>query len=180
VTDFDEERIATAKQRRKAAIMDRTLTITGMVLAGASAFFPWYVFFNADKFGVKPSDGNFSRSLPDWPERNVFSVSPLAMVNKNDTPKTVPPLDPLTTATVSQLGKARDQGAEFQEEQPFPGKSNFKLLHVVNGRALIEDPSGMYVVRVGSILPDESRLATLEQRDGKWVIITSKGDIYRN
>lgn len=38
----------------------------------------------------------------------------------------------------------------------------------------------MYVVRIGSILPDESRLATLEQRDGKWVIITSKGEIYKN
>jgi hypothetical protein len=49
---------------------------------------------------------------------------------------------------------------------------------VSNGRALIEDPSGMYVVRVGSILPDESRLATIEQRDGKWVIVTSNGDVY--
>jgi len=45
---------------------------------------------------------------------------------------------------------------------------------------LIEDTSGMYVVRVGSILPDESRLATLEERDGKWVIITSKGDVYQH
>jgi RPA family protein len=65
------------------------------------------------------------------------------------------------------------------EDQPFPASSGFKLLHVANGRALIEDTTGMYVVRVGSVLPDESRLATIEQRDGKWVIVTSKGDIYR-
>ncbi len=36
----------------------------------------------------------------------------------------------------------------------------------------------MYVVRVGSILPDNSRLATIEQREGKWVIVTSTGDVY--
>ena len=48
------------------------------------------------------------------------------------------------------------------EEQPFPATSGFRLLHVANGRALIEDCSGMYIVRIGSILPDNSRLATLE------------------
>ncbi len=51
-------------------------------------------------------------------------------------------------------------------------------MHVANGRALIEDAGGMYIVRVGSVLPDNSRLATLEQRDGKWVIVTSNGDVY--
>jgi len=52
-------------------------------------------------------------------------------------------------------------------------------MHVANGRALIEDARGMYIVRVGSILPDNSRLATLEQRDGAWVIVTSNGDIIK-
>jgi hypothetical protein len=179
VAEFDDERIASLKQRRKGAMLDRFLTYTGLALAGASAFFPWYVFFNADKFGINVAASSNSRELPDWPARNVFSVSPLAMVNKNEAAKKVPPVDPLTTATVSDLGKARD-GGDLLEEQPFPGKSSFRLLHVSNGRALIEDPSGMYVVRIGSILPDESRLATLEQRDGKWVIITSKGEIYKN
>ena len=60
------------------------------------------------------------------------------------------------------------------------GKAGFRLLHVANGRALIEDKAGMYLVRIGSILPDNSRVATLEQRDGKWVIVTSTGDIYQN
>ncbi|NKL00052.1 flagellar protein [Rhizobium leguminosarum bv. viciae] len=179
MADFDDERIASLKRRRKAAILDRFLTFSGLALAGASAFFPWYVFFNADKFGINVATSENSRELPDWPARNVFSVSPLAMVNKNEADKKAPPIDPLTTATVSDLGKERD-GRAIQEDQPFPGKSSFRLLHVSNGRALIEDPSGMYVVRIGSILPDESRLATLEQRDGKWVIVTSKGEIYQN
>ncbi|MBY5829941.1 flagellar protein [Rhizobium ruizarguesonis] len=179
MAEFDDERIASLKQRRKTVMLDRLLTFSGLALAGASAFFPWYVFFNADKFGINVATSSNSRELPDWPARNVFSVSPLAMVNKNEGDKKAPPIDPLTTATVSDLGKERD-GGPILEEQPFPGKSSFRLLHVSNGRALIEDPSGMYVVRVGSILPDESRLATLEQRDGKWVIVTSKGETYQN
>ncbi len=85
------------------------------------------------------------------------------MVNKNEAGKKPElPFDPLTTATVSNLGKESDKGAVVPEDQPFPAASGFKLLHVANGRALIEDSSGMYVVRVGSILPDDSRLATLE------------------
>lgn len=179
MAEFDDERIASLKPRRKTVILDRLLTFAGLALAGASAFFPWYVFFNEDKFGINVATSDNARELPDWPARNVFSVSPLAMVNKNEADKKVPPIDTLTTATVSNLGKERD-GAMLKEDQPFPGKSSFRLLHVSNGRALIEDPSGMYVVRIGSILPDESRLATLEQRDGKWVIVTSKGEIYQN
>lgn len=177
----DDERIAPLKsdEKRKSLMLDRVLTVTGLALAGAAAIFPWYVFFNEDKFSLNIAQGDRTRDLPDWPARNVFSVSPLAMVNKNEVKnKPEPPIDPLTTATVSSVGKEIDRGL-VPEDQPFPASSGFKLLHVANGRALIEDPSGMYVVRVGSVLPDESRLATIEQRDGKWVIVTSKGDIYQ-
>ena len=89
------------------------------------------------------------------------------------------PLDPdkLTTATTSLDGQT-DLKDPDAENQPFPGKMSFRLLHVSNGRALIEDSAGMYVVRVGSILPDDSKLASIEQRKGKWVIVTSKGDVY--
>lgn len=180
--DDDDERIAPLKplEKRQALMLDRVLTVTGLALASAAAFFPWYVFFNEDKFSIKVEQGDRSRDLPDWPERNVFSVSPLAMVNKNEVEKK-PALafDPLTTATVSNVGTESNKGI-MPDDQPFPAVSGFKLLHVANGRALIEDSSGMYVVRVGSILPDESRLATLEERDGKWVIVTSNGEVYQN
>ncbi|PZM12010.1 flagellar protein [Rhizobium tubonense] len=179
VTDADEP-VAPLKQsgRRKAAVADKALKATGLVLAGMSAFFPWYVFFNPDKFGIHVSENARTRDLPNWPARNVFSVSPLAMVNKNPAPQPAEAPDQLTTATVSNLGRI-DPDGQPAEAQPFPGKSAFHLLHVANGRALIEDISGMYVVRVGSVLPDNSRLATLEQRDGKWVIVTSTGEVYK-
>ena len=183
MTDSDaDEPVAPLKQlsERKPRGTDRALAGAGLVLAGLSAFFPWYVFLNEDKFALDVAEGDRTRELPDWPARNVFSVSPLAMINKNETDRKLgDAVDPLTTATVSNIGREDDEGAAA-EDQPFPGSAVFRLLHVSNGRALIEDSTGMYVVRVGSILPDESKLAALEQRDGKWVIVTSKGDVYEN
>ena len=177
-SDADEP-VAPLKPARKRTFTDKVLAGTGLVLAGVSAFFPWYVFLNPDKFGIHVAEGDHTRDLPNWPGREIVNVSPLAMVNKNpNEPKDIVP-DPLTTATTSNIGSEDDKGTPA-EDQPFPGKSPFHLLHVANGRALIEDDTGMYVVRVGSILPDNSRLATIEQRGGKWVIVTSTGDVYRH
>ncbi len=177
-TDADEP-VAPPKPARRRTVTDKALACTGLVLAGASAFFPWYVFLNPDKFGIHVAEGDRTRDLPNWPGREVVSVSPLAMVNKNPAePRDLIP-DPLTTATVSNTGREDDKGPAA-DQQPFPGKVPFHLLHIVNGRALIEDDTGMYVVRVGSVLPDNSRLASIEQRDGKWIIVTSTGDVYGN
>lgn len=186
MTDFDaDEPVAPPKlsARNRISTTDRVLGMTGVALACAAAFFPWYVFFNEEKFGIQVADWKHTRDLPEGPGRNVFSVSPLAMVDKDDEgggESTGTAVDPLVTATVSKLGAEKLAGDEMPEAQPFPGRSGFRLLHVANGRALIEDNSGMYMVRVGSILPDNSRVATLEQRDGKWVIVTSTGEVYQN
>ncbi|WP_371815219.1 hypothetical protein [Agrobacterium sp. AGB01] len=180
-----EERIEMDK-KVKASITstDRILATCGVTLAAAAAFFPWYVFFNEDKFGVTTPNFDMTRDLPHTGPKEVFSVSPLAMVNRNkDDRPDIPPLpfDPLTTATVSDSGKERQNNIAAREEQPFPGHgSNYRLLHVANGRALIEDSAGMYMVKVGSVLPDNTKLAKIEQRDGRWVIVTSNGEIYEN
>lgn len=168
-----------ARPRTKSIWADRLLITAGVTMAAAAAFFPWYVFFNEDKFGIRVAAIDRSRDLPHTGPRNVFSVSPMAMVNKNKNPN--PPaqsLDQLTTATVSSIGKTKPSADPALEEQPFPGQTGFRLMHVANGRAMIEDRTGMYIVRVGSILPDQSRLAAIEQKDGKWVIVTSKGDVF--
>ncbi|WP_137132541.1 flagellar protein [Rhizobium sp. FY34] len=179
----DDEPVKPVKKRRAKWLMsDRITAGTGVLLAAASAFFPWYVFFNEEKFGIRTVPMDHTRDLPEGPGRNVFSVSPLALIDNDDKSDEQPlpdPIDNLTTATVSSLGAERDKGAPA-EQQPFPGQSGFRLMHVANGRALIEDGSGMYMVRVGSILPDNSRLATIEQRDGRWVIVTSNGQVYRD
>ena len=159
---------------------DRILIGVGVSLAFVAAMFPWYVFFNEGKFGLKPADWGRTRDLPDGPGRDVFSVSPLAMVDNDNSGATQRQIDidKLTTATTaSNLGEAPATDKVRALDQPLPGASGFRLMHVANGRALIEDVSGMYLVRIGSILPDDSKVAKLEVRDGRWVIVTSKGEV---
>jgi hypothetical protein len=173
--------IATSLKKLGISSSEQGVTWVAISLATVAALFPWYVFFNADKFAGGSGDGDRTRDLPHTGPREVFSVSPMAMTNRNkdnDLTFDLPP-DPLTTATISNKGKVRqsDHGA-VPQDQPFPGKSNFRLLHVANGRALIEDNTGMYMLKVGSVLPDETMLTKIEQRDGEWMIESSNGVIY--
>lgn len=159
---------------------DRVLAASGFLLATAAAFFPWYVFFNQDSFGIAPMGYTDTRDLPETRGRSLVSVSPLAIPDEKDGTAEPSAFDPITTATVSGLGeemKGAPPLANVDPNSTFPGKPRYKLLHVANGRALIEDKSGMYIVRIGSVLPDNSRLATLEKRDGQWVIVTSNGEV---
>lgn len=182
MTDFDaDETVQPVKRRAESgySFTDKALAGSGVILAALAAFFPWYVFLHPEQFSVPPLWQGDKRDLPDTPPREVMSVSPLAMVDDDNEPA-ARDLDLLSTATVPALGSELSRGAPLDGalNQPMPLATGFRLMHVANGRALIEDASGMYIVRVGSILPDNSRLATLEQRGGKWVIVTSNGDVY--
>lgn len=178
-TDGDEKVLPLRPGRvGSSRMLDRVLTLAGLAMAGAAAVFPWYVFFNEDKFVIRVAEMERARVLPDWPSRPVVQVSPAAIPNR--TPREtqqVLPLDPMATATISDLGRIRREGPPA-EDQPFPGRAGFRLLHVSNGRAMIADEGGMYMVSIGSVLPDESRLAKIEQQNGRWVIVTSSGKTF--
>ncbi len=164
---------------RKPEKTDQILLLSGLLIAGFAAFFPWYVFLNQEQFGIRPMGLASERDLPETPGRSVVSVSPLALPD-NDRESPGISLDTISTATVNTGGEERapQTDAQAAPDQAFPKrKPSFRLLHVVNGRALIEDGKGMYMVRIGSILPDDSRLATLEKRNGRWVIVTSEGAV---
>ncbi|MBC7284375.1 MAG: flagellar protein [Hoeflea sp.] len=175
--DDDEAPGPVAKPKRSG---DRVFAVAGFLLATAAAFFPWYVFFHQESFGIAPMGYTETRDLPETPARAVVSVSPLAIPDEDDGSAPASAFDPIITATVPESDDQASGASMALTENPnqsFPGKPQYRLLHVANGRALIEDKSGMYVVRIGSVLPDNSRLATLEQRDGKWVIVTSNGEV---
>ncbi len=53
----------------------------------------------------------------------------------------------------------------------------YKLVHIANGRAMIEDEHGVTIVERGSRLPDNNQVAAIEQRDGRWVMVTSADEI---
>lgn len=168
-----------ARQRRSIRDFDRMLTGGLIVVAATAAALPWYVFFNPEKFGMSGAGWEALTNVPQREGEGAIAIMPHTEEAKGSPARTdlMPDLDALTTATVPTDTAGQDAHGDGKS-QPFPGGTRFKLLHVSNGRALIEDKSGMFLVQIGSILPDESRLISMNNIDGKWQIITSSGEIY--
>ncbi len=169
-----------ARQKRSIRDFDRLLTGGLIFVAATAAALPWYVFFNPEKFGISGSGWEALKNMPQKDGGGVTAVVPhinegLTSDGRNDVAK--PDIDALTTATVQTAGEGQNANSDGKS-QPFPGGTRFKLLHVSNGRALIEDKSGMFLVQIGSVLPDESRLLSMSNVEGKWQIITSSGELY--
>jgi hypothetical protein len=166
-------------KRKRFWTADRVIGYSGAALALTAAFFPWYVFFNSAKFGINATVSMISRNFPGWSERKTFSQTPTAFTNNGIASKNPDAGDPILTGTVPGLDETKVKGDPDAVDQPFPNPgNNFHLLHVAKGKALIEDENGVYVVEPGSPLPDQSKVASFEERDGEWVLMTDKGDIY--
>ena len=150
----------------------------GIALGITCALFPWYIFFNQEKFGIRAmkfgghgqNEETVRLFMSDAPERIGAPMS------AEDIPTMK--LDLFATGSLRR-DKDDTGGARGISEQPFPGpKINFALVHVANGRAMIEDDAGVWVVQRGSMLPDSSTVASIEQRDGKWVLVTSREEVF--
>ncbi|MEI9402749.1 hypothetical protein [Mesorhizobium argentiipisi] len=144
---------------------DFVIAALGITLGLICALFPWYIFFNQEQFGVQAIKFGGSGSNSGREGGGVVAErgGPL-------TAKDVPNADIDLFAT----GTVEDDPTPAPGDQPFPAAaSEFKMVHVANGRAMIEDDTGLWLVQRGSVLPDSSRVASIEQRGGKWVIVTS-------
>ncbi len=62
---------------------------------------------------------------------------------------------------------------------PAAAAASFRLLHVAGGRALVEDASGIYMVGIGEVLPDNSKLVSIEKQGAQWLLTTSTGATLR-
>jgi hypothetical protein len=168
----------TAKPAKKKKKMDRgdaTIATLGVLLAVTCAAFPWYIFFNQEQFGVREFVFNGGGSAR--PSAVAFVPQPVGKpFAATDVPKLE--LDFFPTATLpADREPARAVPAS---EQPFPSdRVNFRLVHVANGRAMIEDADGLWVVQRGSRLPDASRVVAIEQRGASWVLVTSNDRIVK-
>ncbi|PWK71635.1 hypothetical protein [Aminobacter sp. AP02] len=151
----------------------------GIALGLTCALFPWYIFFNQDKFGIRAmkfsGGGQNEQPIPLALGQQVERVG--APMSVED----IPPMKLDLFATGSLRSDKDDAvGVPGIAEQPFPGpKIEFKLVHIANGRAMVEDDAGVWVVQRGSVLPDSSRVASIEQRDGKWVLVTSREEVFQ-
>jgi hypothetical protein len=183
MTDFDvDEPVQPPRKagRKRFWTIDRIIGWSGAALAMTAAFFPWYVFFNEDKFGVQVAIHDVTRQLPDRAGRPIVNPMPAAIASSNENLSVPAVGEQLITGAIpnmrDELGNKGDAGAM---DQPFPGQTApFKILKISNGKAMVEDQSGVYLVERGSSLPDMSKVASLEERAGKWVVVTDKGGIY--
>ena len=145
---------------------DLTVAALGVTLGLICALFPWYIFFNQEKFGIRAM--KFSGS-GDAAGRLTLTQQPQrigAPMQVDDIPAME--LDLFATATLPDQGEARKLELPGMEEQPFPVDDPvYKVVHVINGRAMIEDDTGLWVVQRGSKLPDNSVVAAIEKREDR-------------
>ena len=169
---WGRERKMPAPQGKRERRSDILIALAGTGLGLGCAMFPWYVFFNQEQFGVRAMQ--FSRA-GEMPPPTVTYQPPREMppVDSAELPAA---LDLFATGT---LPDAEKPAFLPPAAQPFPGDVKFQVVHIANGRAMIADGDGMWVVQTGSTLPDASRVAAIEQRDGQWVLVTNSDRVIR-
>ena len=165
----------TANRAKKSRRGDFIIAGLGLALGFGCAVFPWYIFFNQEKFGVRAMRfaGNGGQN-----QEPIYLGNQGERVGAPMTVDDIPPmkLDLFATGTPRRT----DDGLPLPtvEDQPFPGDDpKFKVVYIANGRAMISDDSGLWVVQPGSLLPDNSTVARIEQRDGQWVLVTSTDQV---
>ncbi len=156
-------------EKKKDHRSDLIVAALGVVLGLTCALFPWYIFFNQEQFGVQAIAFG---GRGDNAGRIVVDPKPgtdIAQVASQRMPKN---LDLFSTGTV-QAKPEKPEDAPGVDQQPFPAEADFRLVHVANGRAMIQDDAGLWIVQQGSSLPDSTRVKSIEKRNGHWVLVTS-------
>ena len=168
-------RVKTAFSDRKSDRRgDLTLAALGVTLGLICALFPWYILYNPDQFGVRAM--KFSGAGAQQSAPITLEAQP-ERVGAPSTTFEIPPmkLDLFATGTArKEDGQTPEFAAAELANQPFPTEiPSFQLLHIENGRAMIADDAGIFIVQPGSVLPDRSRVEAIEERGGALVLITS-------
>jgi len=143
----------------------------GLALGFGCAVFPWYIFYNQEKFGIRAMRFDGGGQPGDVP---IYLGNQGERVGAPMTVEDIPPmkLDLFATGTASIDDDAGP--LPTVEEQPFPGEAaEYRLVHATRGRAMIADDTAVWVVQVGSLLPDNSTVARIEEVNGAWELVTS-------
>lgn len=150
---------------------DFVVAALGVTLGLICALFPWYIFFNQEQFGVQAIKFGGSGTNAG----RVSGGSQMENPGQPLTAKDVPDVDLFATGTLQDPEDPAQ--APGVDQQPFPADPKFRMVHVANGRAMIEDDAGLWIVQRGSKLPDSSIVSSIEQRGGKWVMVTSTDQV---
>jgi hypothetical protein len=138
---------------KRVLTYERGLGIAGLALALASGSFASYMISDT---GRQPhfSGAEYLTVFAKLAPTQHKGVSP------SDEP------DDISTATVSNAAFAADATGTSR---------TYVLRSVTQGTALIESPEGLREVRPGAILPNLGLVSSIELRQGRWVVVTSRG-----
>ncbi|MBL8578410.1 MAG: hypothetical protein JNK47_14390 [Mesorhizobium sp.] len=168
-----------AKRRDRRS--DLTFAALGVTLGLVCALFPWYIFFNPDEFGVRAMrfGGGGNGSEPIILGAQTERVG--APAANQEIPFLDLELDLRSTGTAVK-DPSSDGGSAAAlpgvNEQPFPPPIvGYNVIQIANGRAMIEDDTGLFVVQIGSVLPDGAYVKAIEERDGRLVVVTDKDKV---
>ena len=163
------------KRRDRSRSSDLVIAALGITLGLICALFPWYIFFNQEKFGIKAirfEGGHEASTRGPLVSGGGRIGAPMGLAET-----LAPQLDFLATGTTAAPQSEAAAPAELPP-QPFPVEPPvFHLVHVANNRAMLEDDSGLFVVGRGSVLPDGSRVQAIEPRGKRWVLVTSENKV---
>ena len=153
---------------------DLVVAALGVTLGLICALFPWYIFYNNIRFSTH---GFYLGGNGDQSGR-IVNPNPAAGEATPETAREELPrnLDLFATGTPAE-DPEKPEEAPGLDQQPFPADTDFRLVHVANGRAMIEDDAGLWIVQPGSTLPDNTKLAAIQKRNGKWVLVTSANTV---
>jgi hypothetical protein len=165
----------TIERKKRDRRSDFVVAGFGIALGLACALFPWYILFNRPQIVAHGLSlgGHGRNSGRTSVTPSIGPLRPTSLAQQSP----ISDLDMFPTATVAQQPESPND-APGLDQQPFPdGKPSFHLIQVANGRAMIGDDSGLWIVQRGSRLPDSSVVSSIEQRDGKWVVVTNTDQV---
>ena len=164
-----------ARARRRFFTSERGLGLAGLALAVASGSFAGYMISDRDRqpqFSGAEYLTVFAKLTPSG------QGSPTAAQGRRRDLDATEPDDLATASIAPNAGSGMNDRADMPTGS-VPGAMlsmrGYVLRSVARGAALIESPDGLREVRPGAILPNAGLVTAIEQRGGRWVVVTSQG-----
>ena len=158
--------------------VDYVLSGIGLLIGTAAALFPWHVYFNPEAYG--PPEMAFSRGgiVPANEDAVLSSGKPLFDFEAGRFARAETSSAPVDSVTTGVVGPGA--AATGNPDQPFPGNGRaFTLFAVHDGRALVGDVDGVYLVSRRARLPYGTILEAIERDGTGWHIVTSDKRVIR-
>lgn len=156
------------REKLRRRLTDTFLAAAGLLLASASLYFPWHVYYNEDAVVLPRLQFSGQGDLYGEAEDRIVPGS-AGFVS----PVSGQLIDPVITGSIENDESTAQAGLPEGEEDRI--LTDYIVLHSANGLALVRDANSLFIVRRGAALPDGSRVDSISGSDGAWEVTTSEG-----